>query len=89
MRSDQRKKLVQWFYSTEVQVPASGQSSASQDGQNPRSSQSSSLTKSLSIRAEESRIHTIPFVTLQSMWCKAGSLVNSENMIMPAPGTDK
>ena len=23
------------------------------------------------------------------MWCKAGSLVNGENMITPAPGTDK
>ena len=44
----------------------SGQSSASQDGLstlNPRSSQSSSLTKSLSISAEESGIHMIPFVT--------------------------
>ena len=43
----------------------------------------------LSIRAEDSGIHTIPFITLQSIWSKAESLLQGENTITPVPGADK
>ena len=51
--------------------------------------QKQSGSNRLSIRAEDSGIHTIPFITLQSIWSKAESLLQGENTITPVPGADK
>lgn len=44
--------------------------------------------KVLSISAEESEITTLPLVSLQSIWQKAQKLLNGENVITIAPGSD-
>ena len=44
--------------------------------------------KVLSVSAEESEITTLPLVTLQIMWQKAEKLLNGENAITIAPGSD-
>ena len=45
--------------------------------------------KGLDVSAEDSGIHTIPLITLQAIWSKATSLLQSDTAITPAPGTDK
>ena len=42
----------------------------------------------LSVSAEESGINILPLVTLQMIWQKAEKLLNSENAITNAPGSD-
>ena len=42
----------------------------------------------LSVSAEESGINFLPLITLQMMWQKAEKLLNSENAITNAPGSD-
>ena len=44
--------------------------------------------KVLSISAEECGISTLPHITLQMIWQKAEKLLNSENAITSAPGSD-
>ena len=44
--------------------------------------------KVLSVSAEESGISILPLITLQMIWQKAEKLVNSENAITNAPGSD-
>ena len=44
--------------------------------------------RELSISAEECGIDSLPHVTLRIMWQKAEDLLNSENMITNAPGSD-
>ena len=43
----------------------------------------------LSISAENSRIHTIPLITLQGIWTKAASLLQDNSAITHTPGSDK
>ena len=45
--------------------------------------------KKLCISAEESGITKLTLTTLQHMWQKAEELMNSDNVITPAPGSDK
>lgn len=48
-----------------------------------------SKLRQLSITAEECGIHTIPLITLEAIWSKATALLQGENSISPAPGTDR
>lgn len=85
MRSDQRKRIVQKFFSEQLVIlPTKSLQPAGQKG---ATSSNDVLVSSecLSVTAEESGISTIAMVTLRGIWSKATALLQGENLITPAP----
>ena len=91
MRPDQRKKIVQKFESFKLQFssayddagPSSDITVATGGAELLRSSRSLSISE-----PQDSGISTIPLITLQGIWSKAQSLLQGENMITNAPGSE-
>lgn len=59
-----------------------------QHEERPKEQPQQQQQRELSVSAEECGIDTLPHVTLQMMWQKAEKLLNSENAITNAPGSD-
>ena len=89
MRPEQRREVVTQFdkatmKSKRTLPPGSVRASASTLIVTEQPSE-----KKLSVSAEESGITKLTLTTLQHMWQKAEELINSDNAVTPAPGSDK
>ena len=94
MRPDQRKRSVQKFESFRLQLSSSYDSAGPSCDFTAATSDAELLgpsrySRSISISAQDSGISTIPLITLPGIWRKAESLLQGENMITKAPGSEQ
>ena len=86
MRTDQRQQVLEKFEKATLPVHA-------QPSSEPKEVAAVGLAQAqdrhLSIRAENSGITTIPHVTLDALWVKVEQILQSGNVITPAPGENK
>lgn len=90
MRSDQRQQIHNFEKATLPQhcMPSSSRSSTTESsGETVHAAAAGH--QCLSITAEDSGITTIPLVTLDGMWSNAEQILNSDNAITHAPGSNK
>ena len=71
---------------TEMEECSTGDTSVAKDSS---SVPDKAHSNSLHISAQDSGITTIPLVTLEGMWTKAGNLLSTKNSVTPAPGVNK